>query len=218
MLAKSQWKLQLINPKVVIKIAVFNAWMLALKDLASWIESTLVPNLIYGGGGIVGIAQTPFYMFISSADGLSQLGIDASQPPKLLEAYRRSFRTAISGTTLKFTFGDKAVLKMGTPHPASGTGKLKIESWMEWIIDKKTVNKRGYVPRSKLTDKAQKYIRLQDPLGGLMLPRGAFRSLGFWRFPISLLNYEQDWLNTNIKAISDSIEQKMAAFLTARLT
>jgi hypothetical protein len=132
----------------------------------------LVRALTFGGHGIQGIAQTDFYRFISSPDGLSQLGIESTEPPRLLEAYEKSgFKVSKNRSTLLLQFGRVAQLKLATPHPAAGTGHLHIESWLEWIVDKKSVDS-GYVPRSAIPKQTQKSIRLGSPLGGLMLSRG----------------------------------------------
>jgi hypothetical protein len=84
--------------------------------------------MVFGGFGIQGISQTAFYRFISSADGLSQLGIPATEPPKLLKAYEKTFKVSLNNTMFVMRFGDVAALKMGTPHPAAGTGNLRIGS------------------------------------------------------------------------------------------
>ena len=166
--------------------------------------------MTYGGLGIQGIAQTPFYKYITSDQGLSELGIPASEPPKLLKAYTsRGYRVTSRGNrTIILKFGDTAQLKLATPHPANNTGQLQIESWLEWITDGRT-EPRGFVPRDKISDKAHKYIRLQAPLGGLMLPRGSFGSTGFWSFPSRFSAYDQDWFTQNISRIQNAVNSKV---------
>jgi hypothetical protein len=171
--------------------------------------------MTFGGMGIDGIAQTPFYRFISSPEGLSQLGIQATEPPRLLQAYERTFKATSNNTTFVMRFGDVAMLKLFTPHPAAGTGHLQVESWMEWILDKETVGS-GFVSRSRLPNKSQRAIRLSTPLGGLMLPAGKFGSTGEWRFPPQYQNYDVRWLEQNIKRIQDAIINQMAILLTKR--
>lgn len=210
------WELTLINPSSVVRVALQTAWKEALQDLMSWIESTLVPAMIFGGLGIKGIAETPFYKFISSPDGLSQLGIESSEPPKLLDAYLNSIKVLRNNNLIVLKFGDVAQLKMGTPHPASGTGFLHIESWMEWILDGVAVNS-GFVPRSKLPTASQKSIRVSSAPGGLMLPKGAFGSTGLWRFPINFNDYDTRWIQENAKAIELAMTDKMIIFLNNKL-
>jgi hypothetical protein len=187
-----------------------NAVKAALLRTETWIQTSLVPALVYGGFGITGIAQTPFYVFISSDEGLSQLGIKPSDPPKLLKAYLNTFKTRRSGTTLQLQFGNIDLLKQATPHPFNKTGKLRIKSWLEWVEDGRTVSHRGYVNRSSLPRFLQKKIRLSAPLGGLMLPKGAYRSSGFWQFPRGLQDYEIAWLNQNMQRIHAAIEKNFA--------
>lgn len=211
------WKLKLIRPKDKIEASVREAWALALGDLQKWMSKDLVRAMVFGGHGIQGIAQTDFYRFISSPDGLSQLGIEATEPPRLLQAYeRKAFKVVRNRNTLMFLFGDVAQLKMATPHPANGTGNLHLESWLEWIIDQKTVDS-GFVPRSRIPGGAQNAIRLGQPLGGLMLPRGVFGSTGQWRFPAQHINYDVKWLEANIKKIEKAIIDQAVRFLQARL-
>jgi hypothetical protein len=172
--------------------------------------------MVYGGQGIQGIAETPFYRFISSPDGLSQLGIEKTEPPKLLQAYERTIKVIRSGRTVKIRFGDMALLKMATPHPASGTGNLQVESWLEWIFDGTTVE-RGFVPRARLPKGAQKSIRVGTSPGGLMLPRGSFGSAGVWRFPQQLADFERVWFQTNIDKIQKLIQKQIIVFLNKGL-
>lgn len=212
------WKVQLINPSNAVEVALRDGWAKALKDLEKWIEKELVPAMIYGGLGIVGIADTPFYRFISSPDGLGQLGIDSSEPPRLLEAYRKAFTVGSNNNTLLLMFGDLATLKLLTPHPASGTGRLHVQSWLEWIVDDLPVTDAGYVERSNLPSKLHKSIRVRSAPGGLMLPRGAFGSAGVWRFPAQLHNYDVDWLNGSLADIERVITNQLLAFLVTRLS
>jgi hypothetical protein len=177
----------------------------------------LIPAMVHGGLGIQGIEQTDFYRFISSADGLSQLGIDASNPPKLLEAYKNSaFSIEKSNRFIALRFGDVAVLKAATPHPASGTGQLRVASWLEWIIDEKR-EPAGFVPRENLPASAHRSIRLNNPLGGLMLSRGKFGSTGMWRFPSHLMDYEEKWFGDNITAIQTAIVKETIRIFTSKL-
>jgi hypothetical protein len=212
-----RWQLKLIRPKDKIKTSVFNAWSLALDDLNQWMSNDLVRALTYGGLGIQGIAETPFYRYISSPNGLSQLGINATEPPRLLEAYEKfAFKVIKNRTTIFLQFGDVAKLKLATPHPASGTGNLHLDSWLEWIIDQETVDS-GFVPRSRIPGGAQKAIRLSSPLGGLMVPRGIFGSTGEWHFNKRYVNYDVSWLKQNIQHIEKAILKQAILFLQARL-
>lgn len=211
------WRLDLIRPVEAVTLAVNRGWAEALQDLAKWMESDLINAMIFGGLGIQGIAETSFYKFISSPDGLSELGIEKSEPPRLLDAYKSAFKISKNNRLLMLQFGDTARLKLGTPHPASGTGFLQISSWMEWILDGVNVGS-GYVPRAKLPTKAQKAIRISSAPGGLMLPRGAFGSAGLWKFPVNLRDYDREWFTDNIGKIQDAIINQMVVFLTARLS
>ena len=187
-----------------------------MPEIETWMKKELVPSFVYGGNGIVGISQTDFYKFITSADGLSQLGIEASEPPKLLDAYAKTaFKVRRESKHIVLEFGNYVKLKAATPHPADGTGNLHISSWLEWV-DGRGENS-GYVPRSKLSEKASKSIRLQDPLGGLMLPRGAYGSTGLWKFPTELRNYEDKWFQQNVTKIQAIMTQKMIEIFTMKL-
>jgi len=228
------WKAELIRPHETIRIAVDKAWEKSLKDLQKWIKSELVPALIYGGLQIPEpVVDTEMYRWISSPDGLSQLGIEADQPPRLLRAYEKTFKVSYTKNILLFQFGDVARLKLATPHRASGTGNLKIESWMEWIIDGTKVNS-GFVPRSKLPLRTYsrkkgefrkssllKRIRVKSSPGGLMLPQGVFGSTGSWQAPPGVLNYDADggrWISANIAWIENLIIVEMTGFLSNHLT
>ncbi len=210
------WELDLIRPADAITIALGRGWADALQDLEKWMSIELIDAMIFGGLGIKGIVDTPFYKFISSSEGLSELGIEKSEPPRLLEAYKTSFNISRSGRMIMLSFGDTARLKIGTPHPASGTGFLQIASWMEWILDGINVGS-GYVPRVKLPSKVQKSIRVRSSPGGLMLPRGAFGSTGLWQFPANLQDYDREWLANNIGKIQDVVIDQMTVFLERRL-
>lgn len=125
-------------------------------------------------------------------------------------------RVVVKGYALEFGLGDRAILRLATKHPAAGTGFLDVSSWLEWVIDGEIVN-RGFVDRSKLTSNAQKSIRLGQPLGGLMLPRGAFGSPGTWKFPAHLQDYESKWLAANASKIEEVVFNKLREFLSQRL-
>lgn len=210
------WEISLIKPLEKLKLHVGNAWERSMPEIDRWMRAELIPSMVYGGMGIVGISQTDFYRYITSQRGLSELGIEASQPPKLLQAYANTaFKVRIFKKQMTLEFGNYARLKAATPHPANGTGHLHIESWLEWV-DGKEVN-RGFVPREKLGGTASKAIRLGEPLGGLMLPRGAYGSTGLWRFPAQLRHYEDKWFKQNIEAIEKVITQKMLEVFVMKL-
>lgn len=211
------WTCQLINPQRGITGQINQAFNFVLGDLDKWLEDDFVRMLVYGGDNIQGIAQTDFYSFISSPEGLSELGIESSEPPRLLEAYLASLSVKREGRGLSIRFGDMAILKLYTPHPASGTGRLNIESWLEWIIDGIPVLDAGFVPREKLTESAQKRIRISSAPGGLMLPAGALGSSGSWRFPHRYADYEQQWLSTNLPNIQKALVAQLSIFLSKRL-
>lgn len=181
-------------------------------------QSTFIHDLVYGGHGIQGIAQTSFYKWISSSDGLSQLGIPATEPPKLLDAYLKTFRVETRGYTINFAFGNVYNLIKATPHPANGTGKLRVGSWLRWAVDGEKVDDRGYVPRSRIPQgRLQNRIRLSDPLGGLMLPGGALGSTGRWELPTVFKNYADEWFVLNQKVMEDLIMAELEAALIKEL-
>lgn len=203
-----KWEIKLIKPISALNVYASDAWTRSMPELSKWMASELLPSLVYGGNGITGIAQTDFYKFITSPRGLSELGIEASEPPKLLQAYASTaFKIRTHKSHMVLEFGNYAKLKAATPHPADGTGHLHIDSWLEWVDGLEV--KRGFVPRSDLANtKAEKSIRLGKPLGGLMLPRRAYRSTGLWRFPAQLRNYETQWFNQNIQRIENLLAEK----------
>ncbi len=189
-----------------------------MPKMESWIQKSLVPAMTDGGLGLKGISDTPFYKFITSNDGLSQLGIPPTEPSRLLNAYKgRAFSVDVGKSFVRLQFGNIAVLKLETPHPSSGSGKLTVSSWMEWILDKKDVTDAGFVSRSNLPAGLQQYPRLQSPLGGLMLRRGRFGSSGLWRFPASLIDYEVDWLMLNKAKIEDLMISQVTKLLQKEL-
>ena len=216
------WRLKILNRSFKLSKPFYDAWQYAITRIATWIERDLVEAMIYGGLGITGIAQTPLYQWIISPNGLSQLGIPPSEPPKLLDAYKSSFRLYVRRNYIGFSFGNTAALIKATPHPANGTGKLRIGSWMKWITNSdgdpgQTVDDAGFVPRSKIPPKSQRFIRLNSPLGGLMLPKGRLGSIGRW----SLSNentYADRWFIKNKDKIEDLMEDKMKQFLMEHLT
>jgi hypothetical protein len=186
--------------------------------MENWLRTDFLQALIYGGMGIQGIAQTSFYQWVISPDGLSQLGIPPTEPPKLLRAYRDTFRVDARGYTIYFSFGNEYNLIQATPHPDSGKGQLNIGSWMRWAIDGQKVNDRGFVPRSRIPSKRlQDRIRLNSPLGGLMLPGGSFGSRGRWEIPIVLRNYADEWFVLNKARIEALIANQIEAFLIIEL-
>lgn len=210
------WELNLIRPTAAVTVALRLAWADTMRDLHSWMESELVPALVHGGRGIQGIAETPFYKFISSDNGLSQLGIEKTEPPRLLQAYQDSMKVSHNNTMVFLRFGDVARLKLGTPHPANGTGLLQVESWLDWIIDGVNVNS-GFVPRTKLPKSAQKNIRISSAPGGLMLPKGLFGSTGLWRFPTRYKDYDVRWVANNVGGIEKAITNKAVFLLSQHL-
>jgi hypothetical protein len=176
-----------------------------------------VDALINGGMGIKGIAQTDLYKFITSPTGLSQLGIPATEPPKLLDAYKRAFRIKVTARTIRLRFGDVEVLKSMTPHPFSGRGRLKVKSWMEWVLFDRVVSSFGFVPRRQIPSGGQKAIRLRAPLGGLMLQSPTLGSSGFWSFPLQFVDFEKKWVAQNEFAIQGAIINKAFNLLQREL-
>lgn len=212
----TDWEIQLLKPLETLRIFSFKAWERSMPEIEQWIRSELVPAMVYGGMGINGIAQTEFYKYVTSPRGLSELGIEASEPPKLLKAYASTaFKIKIQKRQMNFEFGNYARLKAATPHPANGTGHLHIDSWLEWVEGKEV--HRGFVPREKLGKKTAKSIRLGEPLGGLMLPRGAYGSIGLWRFPAQFRHYEDKWFKDNISVIQKLIIEKMISVFVVKL-
>jgi hypothetical protein len=213
---------QILSTKAEVKGPIVDAWNRALSQLEGWIRQDLLHALIYGGFGIEGIAQTAFYRWVTSSAGLSELGIPPTEPPKLLEAYRASFKIDVKGSSLLFQFGNVASLIKGTPHPADGTGKLKIRSWMRWITSSEggpglPVTDAGFVPRARLNSTSQKSIRLNSPLGGLMLSKGRVGSAGTWEADESAKNYDEVWFAKNQDKIAIAINDRMAELFAGAL-
>lgn len=190
--------------------------------LENWIRTRLLRAMVFGDSSlqIQGIAQTQFFLFVISTQGLSELGITIADASKLLKAYQDSFRVSVRGSRLEFKFGDHAKLISATPHPFAGTGNLQIKSWMEWVISTsggppKKVRGRGFVPRAALDPNAGKQIRVTP--GGLMLPRGVAGSKGAWQFPPKLQNYQEKWLRRNAVPIKEAIEDKISELIALEL-
>lgn len=212
-----KWKIELIKPLETLRVHANDAWIRSMPELEKWMRSELVPMLVNGGNGIVGISQTDFYKFVTSPRGLSELGIEATEPPKLLQAYlTTAFKIRVEKRYIALEFGNFAKLKAATPHPADGTGQLHISSWLEWVYGREEP-KHGFVERDLLNPKAQKSIRLGAPLGGLMLPRGAYRSTGLWRFPAHIQEYERQWLGQNLQRIETVMTEKMFQVFAIKL-
>ena len=212
----TQWTITLIKPLEKLRVHANGAWDRSMPELEQWMRGELVPAFVYGGHGVIGISQTAFYKFITSPDGLSQLGIEATEPPKLLQAYATTaFKVRIHKHHMVLEFGNYAKLKAATPHPADGTGHLHIDSWLEWVEGREV--HRGFIPREKIHGRAIKSIRLGDPLGGLMLPRGAYGSTGLWRFPSALRDYEDKWFMQNIITIQRLLTDKMLEVFVKKL-
>lgn len=211
-------EIKLIRPQKILNEFSRLAWEKTIPEVTYWISRELIPAMVYGGLGIEGIAQTPFYKFVTSDEGLSELGIEKTEPPKLLEAYAK---TAFTLTPYKYQvtlqFGQLAKLKTATQHPAGGTGHLQVISWLEWVTDSLVVGK-GYVPRANIPVKAQTNIRLGSPLGGLMLSQGALGSLGSWHFPIQYSNYDEKWFSENIDKIQKVLIEKSFNIFKDKLT
>jgi len=207
------WKLTLINAERIIRDATTDAWATAMVAMRLWMSTTLVKAMVRGGLGMQGLAQTKFYQFITSNAGLSQLGIDRSEPPKLLDAYEESFSAIVAGTSVVMLFGDEDLIKIRTAHPATGTGHLQVESWMDWVFDGETVG-RGFVPRGKLPKGADANVRLASPLGGLMLPQGVLGSTGNWSFPSDLMDFDSKWFVANLPIIELVVAKQAQIFLS----
>lgn len=209
----SKWRLKLINPHTAIVTAVYMGWKNALVDLESWMHRDLVTSLVYGGHGIQGITDTPFFHFISSPRGMAELGISILDIAKLTNAYESTFSTSKSYTYITFKFGDVAKLKLFTPHPRANQGNLHISSWLEWVVDGIPVNDAGFVPKTALPNAVRKF----SLNGGLMLPKGKFGSTGTWSFPSQFRNYAEDWFAQNVSKIEKAIVNQMIVFLNQRL-
>lgn len=186
-------------------------------------NKTLMPAMVNGSPtlNITGIKQTPLFMFITSSEGLSQLGINFEDAVKLLDAYRKTFKVRRSGNSISFEFGDNTKLMQLTPHPYAGVGKLNVQSWFEFVksdggLGGKTISDAGFVPRNVVASqspKAAERIRLAAPLGGLMLPRGTLGSPGKWRIPPGLSDFDAEWLDANKVQIENAVLNAARGFL-----
>lgn len=220
-----RWTLELKSPKKVIRDHLRKAWQRSLDRLELYLRNRLVPALVDGGLGINGIASTEMYQFITSPEGLSQLGIEPSEPPKLLEAYKKTFKVIRRGNIIELKFGNVARLKAGTLHPADGTGQLKIDSWLTWIVDRR-IEPKGYVSRQTIQQsdlpesrktKLESYIRLGGSLGGLMLDRKFLGSKGYWQIPERFRGYDVKWLAQNRGKIESLIADEAFKILQREL-
>ena len=216
------WQVKLINPEDAVREIVFKIWSGVMSDMQRWMRKELVPALVYGSAsdkgnmGLQGIANTPFYAYITSPDGLSQLGIEIVDAIKLLRAYESTIQVVHNNKMVVLKFGDMAQIKLATPHPEAKDRSLGIQSWLEWIVDGVPVPDAGFVPRSNLPTDAQKKIRVKSSPGGLMLPKGKFGSTGTWKFPQQFANYDRDWLAANAASIERIIVDQATVFFTKR--
>lgn len=217
-----KWQVKLINPESVVEAFVHQTWAKVLGDMERWVKKELVPALAYGsaspngGLGLMGIADTPFYAYITSPEGLSELGINIADAIKLLRAYEATMKVSSNNTTLVLRFGDEAELKLATKHPDASNPSLGITSWMEWVLDGKKVNNAGFVPRNNLPASSQQKIRITSAPGGLMLPKGRLGSTGSWQFPDSFVHYSRDWFDANSALLEQVVVNQAAAFFTKR--
>lgn len=218
----TKWQVKLINPKDAVEAVFLRIWAKVMVDMAKWIKKSLVPALAYGSAapngnlGLIGIADTPFYAYVSSPQGLSELGINLVDAIKLLRAYESSMHVSSSNSTVFLRFGNEAELKLATKHPAASNGNLGITSWMEWVLDGKQVTNAGFVPRSNLPTSAHSSIRVTSAPGGLMLPPGTFGSTGAWKFPDSFVNYDREWISANAAILEQVVVEQAAIFFTKR--
>jgi len=217
-----KWQVSLINPSDVVEAAIRQIWAKVLGDMEKWIKKELVPALAYGSAapngnlGLIGIADTPFYAYVSSPQGLSELGINVADAVKLLRAYESSMKVSSNNNMVFLRFGNEAELKLATKHPAASNRNLGITSWLEWVLDGKTVTNAGFVPSSNLPASAQQQIRITSAPGGLMLPKGRFGSTGTWKFPDSFVNYDKQWFDANAATLEKLMVDKAAEFFTKR--
>lgn len=210
------WELDLQNPQSQVRKQILSQLPFVFEKMKNWLENELPKNLIFGGAGIVGIQETPFYQWLNSNEGLSQLGIDSSEPQKLLDAYLASFKIKKTTESIVLTFGDHDLLELLTPHPASGEGRLEIRSWLEWVLEDLKVQGFGYVSREDLSNRMQEYPRLSSPLGGLMLPAGSFGSSGSWQVPEQYQDFDTKWFIQNEPKIVELMESKFVELLNER--
>lgn len=209
------WIFKLTKPIKEFVANLNRRWNKSLVHLERWMETELIDAMVDGGYGIQGIAQTDFYRYITSPEGLSELGIETSDPPRLLEAYRRTLKVSRKRNIVSVKFGNYAELKMATPHPFAGVKNLHVTSWLEFVVEGVTASS-GFVPRARLPQKARKYIRLNTAPGGLMLPAGKLGSTGQWKFPAEHRNYQEKWLRDNLGNINRAVQEASARFLNKK--
>lgn len=169
--------------------------------------------MINGGHGISPLIEEPVFKWLYSDEALSELGIESTDVDELVRAHQRAYSVNINANQLSLNFGDISVLKAATQHPFDGIGALSIGSWLEWVHDGQNVTDAGFVDRDDLPDRLTGYIRLPDPLGGLMLPRGSFGSAGTWKVPPIYNNYISKWMTKNKPAIIDAMTAKLISLL-----
>lgn len=198
------------------------------------VQERLRKSVVNGGDRIRGFSSTNTWKWISSPEGLGQIGFtDASQATAVFQAIEQSIRVKTANQSgskiLLIGLLNMMVLARATPHPAtSSTPKLNIESWfVDWILDQKSVTDAGFVDlRTFLktqTDRGRKirtYPRSFNIAGlggaGFMLPGGFSGSRGTWRVPAGVGGEDiRQWLAGNIPGIRFIIEDELSkAFLT----
>ena len=67
-----QWEIKLLKPVETLTAHAGKAWERSMPEIEQWMRTDLVKAMVYGGHGITGIAQTPFYKYVTSARGLSE--------------------------------------------------------------------------------------------------------------------------------------------------
>jgi hypothetical protein len=205
----------------IIQQALDRIVELAVYDLRKWAKAEIPSILVNGDGSVKGITQTPFFEYIKSQKGRSELGINMEDVNNLVSAYLENTKVVISrNKELSIEFGNVAKLKMATPHPRAGVKHLQIQSWLEWAVDGVDVDS-VFVPASKLGPFERKFIKVKDSPGGLMVLPGSRISnrTGLytpWKFPEFLKNYDKHWISENSKNIEKLVFNKLRYFIKQR--
>lgn len=195
--------------KQIMKV-IQQRFVKAAHDGRKVIQDRIGNGLATGQDGFVGILETPIGFWITSPEGLGELGFPSLLPiDDLMNGIKASTEVRASqtlGFELHLNLFNLVVVGNFTPHPASkNTPSLRIKSWfVDWFINKQGVHDAGFVNIKKLENPKtlpRSYSAAGDQ-AGFMLKFPHLGSTGSWNVPRGLdIKALNKWLNQNKRAI-----------------